>query len=445
MKIAWFSPFPPEKSAIAEYSITIIDELQKSCYVDLWIPVSDEEDVQIGDKYNGKYSIFNFIKNPEYINMLGSYDAIIYNIGNDLSFHKNIFEVLKLHPGIVILHDYVLHHFFAAYYLSKKTYIQEMEKNYGEKGKRLAEDILSGKTKAVWETDDVLSYPLNEDVINNATGLIVHSDFVKGMLKNRYEGLIQKLNFPSVPWKGRYMGKKNLNIAPDKISLLTFGEVNPNKRIDKVIEILGENKDLADKIIYFIVGREHKDSYDVNKFIEKFGLNDVVKVLGYQPKNILNSYISSADICINLRYPTMGESSWSLVQVLLAGKPAIVTRFGWYDELPDACVIKINPDREKEEMPFYLRELCNSRDILIEAGVRARRFAINNFSTEAYCSGLIDFMEKVREQQSEIVSNLIDEISRELCSMGADENSDIVNVAAKEIRNLANMRLDEDL
>ncbi len=434
MRIAWFTPFPPEKSAIAEYSVIIVAELQRTCDVDVWVPLTEVEDRSIAeDRYGKQFRLVRFTEDPYLLTSLSTYDAIVYNMGNNLKFHKEIFEVSLRHPGLVILHDFVLHHFFAAYYLawkqSRDGYIAEMERNYGINGKSIAVDALSGNARNVWETDDVIKYPLNRSVCENALGVVVHSDFARSMLDSTCDCLTQKIDFPRppqlLPPSHGPTVRERLNISPDHVILLTFGEIVPNKRVDKVIEILAGDGDLSRRIRYILIGREYEGQYDMRRLIQKNGLQDAVTILGYQPKEFLSECILASDICINLRFPTMGESSWSLAQVLLAGKPTLVTRTGWYDELPDDCVVKINPDREENDLLYNLRRLCDNRSERLEIGHLAKEYAVHHFSTEQYCTALINFV--AASQQNRTIANLVDSASQELYSMGVGEGSQVVD------------------
>src|SRR6266852_5510938 len=100
MKIAWFTPFSTE-SAIAKCSRLITGELAKLTDVDLWCP--DAPEIQ-----STKLRVFRF--GPSFDlgpDALSGYDIVVYNLGNHLPFHRQIFEMSRKAPGIVILHDFV--------------------------------------------------------------------------------------------------------------------------------------------------------------------------------------------------------------------------------------------------------------------------------------------------------------------------------------------------
>src|SRR5438552_7622114 len=110
MTIAWFTPFS-KKSAIGRCSGAIVTELSKYANVDIWHPeTSDTHETKV------KTVRFSHAERLDFTR-LSAYDLIVYNLGNHLPFHREIFQVARRFSGICILHDFVMHHFFSGYYL----------------------------------------------------------------------------------------------------------------------------------------------------------------------------------------------------------------------------------------------------------------------------------------------------------------------------------------
>jgi glycosyltransferase involved in cell wall biosynthesis len=429
MKIAWFTPFS-KKSAIGKYSQSITNELIKHCEVALWL--SEREDL-----LSTELKKFYYHPEENLSRQLQSYDFIICNMGDCLDFHKNIYEVSKKVRHIVILHDFIMHHFFASYYLShkmdKNSYVKEMERLYGTNGKKIAVDSINGICTAVWETQEVMNYPFFEKAIGKAMGVICHSQYLTNKVKEKFLGPV---NVICLPFYSSMLysetGKADLGID-DKILMLTIGNVNSNKRIDKVIKILGEHKDLAEKVIYIVIGaHEHAQYYaQLQSLVGKYNLKNTVHFLGFQPDKVLYAYMSSADIFINMRSPAMEGASWSLVEQLYYGKPVIVTDTGFYSELPDDCVMKIEVDQEETELLSALKKLIAEDKTRKRIGVKGRQFAVENFSTQKYIQEFIDFLDKVKYWKPAF--ELIDKVSMELDSMGVSEDMEVIDKVAYEI------------
>ena len=78
--------------------------------------------------------------------------------------------------------------------------------------------------------------------------------------------------------------------------------------------------------------------------LERLGLTEGVTRLDYVPEEGLWSLMAACDALVNLRYPTMGETSGSVIRALSLGKPLIVSDVGWFHELPDDVVLKVPVD-----------------------------------------------------------------------------------------------------
>ena len=80
-------------------------------------------------------------------------------------------------PGVVVLHEAMLHHLVRGMTLSRgdlEGYVEEMRYAYGRTGQALARRSLdTGIPLDVW------SYPLFERAVDSSLALIVHNDFTR--------------------------------------------------------------------------------------------------------------------------------------------------------------------------------------------------------------------------------------------------------------------------
>jgi glycosyltransferase involved in cell wall biosynthesis len=431
MKIAWFTPFS-NKSAIGKYSQIITNQLIKHCDVDLWIP--DSEDLLCSDLKMIKIS-----SKGDTALKLRNYDFIIYNMGNYLFYHMDIYEVSRVFKGVVVLHDFVMHHFFAGYYLEHKKdntgYLNAMTKYYGQAGKEMAINSINGKCTQVWETAEVVNYPFFEKAIEGATGVIVHSNFHASKIRQGFIGPVGNIYHPFNPAlvSRSRTSKADLGLPADKLLMITIGHVNPNKRIDKVIEVLAENKDLAAQVIYVVIGSGVNEQYFsyLKSIVKEKNLQNTVRFTGFQPDHILGDYMLNADIFINLRFPAMESSSWSLVEQLHYGKPVIVIDNGFYSEIPDGCLIKIKVTNEIIGLQEALTKLAADQEMRARIGEKGKQFAIEHFTAEKYCNSLLSFLPQVQSYQP--VLKLVDRVGQELSSMGTTDTMDVVSKVAQVV------------
>ena len=62
--------------------------------------------------------------------------------------------------------------------------------------------------------------------------------------------------------------------------------------------------------------------------------------MGFLDYRDFEAAIGACDLCTNLRYPTAGETSASLLRVLALGRPVVVSDYAQMAELPDEVVVK---------------------------------------------------------------------------------------------------------
>lgn len=112
------------------------------------------------------------------------------------------------------------------------------------------------------------------------------------------------------------------------------------------------------------------------KLITKYGLGETVIRTGWVSAQEYLDYIDLADVVIDLRYPSAGETSGSSLRAMQAGKPLIVSAHGFFLELPDACCAKIPvDDREKEHLREAMVNLIEDPQKRRTMGDAARDFA----------------------------------------------------------------------
>lgn len=108
---------------------------------------------------------------------------------------------------------------------------------------------------------------------------------------------------------------------------------------------------------------------NLTKQIRDLGLQNAVTVTRLLPDSHFLNYLATVDICINLRYPTSGETSAAFIRMLEAGKVTIVSRTGSFVEFPDDLCIKVAPPG-----PDELTMLTNALLDLSMNAERRRRF-----------------------------------------------------------------------
>ncbi len=354
MKIAYFSPLPPLKSGISDYSRELLPQLAQILEIDLFVDNYQPTCSQIKSDFK-IFNIDEFHRNKMYKH----YDQIIYHIGNNSAFHQNIYNTALKYPGVVVLHDYALHHMIAQLTIGIKdfdAYVEEMKYNYGQEGVLLARQSIEGGRRRIWNTGNTLQYPLNKRILEHSQAVIVHSNFLKNLIfdvKSNLAVRVAPLPTPDIAMvseKEKKQLREKYRIPLDSIVISSFGLISKDKRIHKVLAALNQLKEEKENFSYILVGEEQED-FKVQEILREMDLQDRVTCTGFVDLNTFKDYIRMSDFSINLRYPTQGETSASLIRILGMGKPVIVTDVGTFSDYPETITLKVGfGPREVEDI-----------------------------------------------------------------------------------------------
>jgi glycosyltransferase involved in cell wall biosynthesis len=429
MRIAWFTPLA-RRSAIGEFSVHVAAELARFAEVELWTsdasPLLDTE-----------LPVVRYRPGSSELGELSQREAVIYNMGDYLPFHDDIHTVSREHQGVVILHDRVLHHLFAGKWLmgpdsSRELYVERMRAYYGEHGAQAARLSLEGERRPVWESDEeVLSYPLYEEGILNATGVITHSEGQADDVRARWVGPVRALHLPCYSDTLREVDGGPPPESAGPVRLLTVGHLNPNKQVHRVVEMLAADPELASRVTYTIVGPDDGfKSYvsDLRRFLARHADRLNVEILGWQPPERLDHFMSQTDIFVNLRHPVMEGSSASLMRQLAYGRPVLCFGSGFFGELPGDAVVRV-PAGDFVAATDALRELVGDRDRRLRVG-RLARALMSSYNERLYVEGLLELIEQSRRAAPAL--GFLGAVARELGNMHVDSQLPIYDEIAND-------------
>jgi glycosyltransferase involved in cell wall biosynthesis/GNAT superfamily N-acetyltransferase len=425
VRIAWVTPFS-SRSAIAEFSAHVAQALVAHADVELW--VSDDEQERLRE------TELPFHRLGEDGHWLDGYDLAIYNVGDHLAYHGRIYEASQRRAGVVVLHDRVLHNLFAGYWLGRQEqhrYVERMDVFYGAEGRRAAESAMWGLRPPIWEVpEDMIRFPLAEEALVGAEGVVVHSATHAKEVRGTWLGPVCPLFLPAY---ARDLEREPGEHRPSPpLTVLTVGHVNPNKRIHEVLAVLAADPQLAGSIRYEVAGPpDPRGSYlrELERFAHENGLSRSVSVRGFVSDEELAALLKSADVFVNLRYPSMESASRSLVEELAHGRPVIVYDTGGFGDLSDDAVVKV-PPLDRDALATALARLVDDFEARASTG-RAGRVLIETMTTDRYAAELLAFLEDVGAARP--VLALVDGVSSELEAMQVDRSLDAADRVAEEI------------
>jgi glycosyltransferase involved in cell wall biosynthesis len=438
MRIAWFTPFHVD-SAIGEFSQHVALELAKRVDVELW--VAEEADVEFWTSddaplLSSDLPLVRYSLESDALESLRGYDAIIYNLGNYLGYHGTVHAVSQRYPGIVILHDRVLHHLFSEMWLMESQpdpsrYIERMGAHYGAAGAEVARESLEGKRRPVWESEEeLLRYPLYEEGIVNALGVVTHSEGQARDVRAKWCGPVAALRLPCYRDVLTRAIDARDGARGEKVRLLTMGHLNPNKQVHRVIEMLAADRELASRVEYRVVGPDGGfTSYmDTLRGVISHNEHIDVKLLGRLSDADLEGELKRADIFVNLRYPNIEGSSASLLKQLAYGRPVLCFDSGFFGEVPEGSVVRVAAG-DFAAASESLSRLVLEPDCRVRVGEQARELA-SSYSEGRYAEGLLSLVEASRRAKPGL--ELLGRVARELGHMQVDDRMPIFDEIAND-------------
>ena len=297
------------------------------------------------------------------------YDIALYQMGNS-AYHEALYKMFLRYPGIVTLHDYSLHQFIAHRTVSAGNaigYAREVGYELGQKGLGYLHSSRTEEQLALLH-----NAPLNKRLLDLSLGTIIHSQYAKNLMvaqggKTAVTVIPQHITITTA--KSR---RQQLPFPDDAIIFASAGQITTAKQVDFALRAFKKVRQENPHVYYLIIGEEVGD-INLSSIIHTLDLADYVHHIDYvASKEAFIDWIYTANIIINLRYPTIGETSAIALRALATKRPLILFDHGWYSELPDSTCIKIPPLDEEALVDAMLRvaQLPEKRQQLGEFGLQ---------------------------------------------------------------------------
>ncbi len=407
-KLAYISPLPPERSGISDYSAELLPELARHYDIEVIVAQAEVSDPYIRARLPIR-SIEYFQKNSD------RFDRILYHIGNS-TFHQHMFGLLDRFPGVAVMHDF--------YMGNIKAHIEWTEKIPGIWARELYE---SHGYAAVYEryhlkdpkdvSEVVFKYPSNFSIIKRALGIIVHSAYSLRLARNWYG---QSDDFVTIPLLRRSFSsfdrkeaRRKLGIGQDAFLVCSFGILGATKQNHRLLMAFLRSdlsKDPRCKLIF--VGKNDAGDYgrDLLENINKSKLKERIIITGWVDSETFNNYLKAANIAVQLRTLSRGETSAAVLDCMNYGLPTIVNANGSMAELPEDAVYILPDDFKDEELIEALEKLWRNTDRRLALGTRAREVISKEHSprscAEKYATAIEAFYEKARSSRASLINEL---------------------------------------
>ncbi len=369
IKVAYFSPLPPARSGIADYSAALLDELKKLV------------DVEV---FASKPLSFN----PK------NFDVTLYQVGNNV-YHDFCYEAAMDHPGVVVVHEANLHHLIADITIKRgdwDAYMRAVEQEGSA-----ADLAYADRVRRLEVGPDYEGVPMLRQLLSRSKAAIVHSGCVEAELRGAgFAGAVDRIPHGAwIPQANRSEFRDRLGLDETTPLIGIFGFLKPYKRIAESLRAFRRLVRVHPSAKMILVGDPHPE-LQLDSLIRSLDLSLHVRVLGFRPIEEFVGYLAACDIVLNLRYPTVGENSGTLMRALGLGKAVVVSEVGSFSELPETICLKAPVDASEEDHLFeYLNLLVSRPEVRKALGARAREWVETECTWPKVAQRYADFLERI--------------------------------------------------
>ena len=355
-KVAWLSPLPPQHSGIANYSYWLVKGLGPYVDIDLYC---DGPELDAGLK---EFQVFPL---SAYQPRRQQYNETIYHLGNNSLFHKEIYKLAWNFPATIVLHDYNLSAFLHdAFYLKPdwRLYEEALVLGNGHSGDKKAPSGFIPRLRRHGGT-----VPMSDAIVNRNRKVVVHHRWLKEQFADADHVHViphfAKLNHkPSNEQVEAF--KKRFHIDHKQFVITCLGFVNTNKLPQLLVEVAGRLLAQGYPVHLLFAGETAPEVKRLQAEVESSELRESITFTGYLDEVDYFSALFASDVVINLRKPSMGEASGTLMHALAAGKPAIISDINQYREFPDRVCWKLTHDENEAQLLYeYLTVLLSNRNV----------------------------------------------------------------------------------
>jgi glycosyltransferase involved in cell wall biosynthesis len=331
-----FSPFPPTRSGVSDYSFTIAKSLSRENDILAMVKTRQERD------FLGSQGIAANV----YQNFTVPVGLNIFQVGNSAA-HDYLFKAALHIPGIVVIHDLLLHGLVKSAILGhndRAKYKSFMEFE-GPSGLLIAERTLIGDFKPFYSA----FVGAHKKLVESSLCVIVHSDWAAQFVRNENKTVPIHViphfcddYVDAAEREGRILTARDQHgISKESFVVSHFGFVTESKQVDFLIKIcllLQEKLDLH----LLIAGAGSRDLLST----EKSNLSLIRKktIVNHLPERMLNDSILASNLISLLRYPSSGETSGIGARCLAMGRPVICFDYYAYSDFPRDVAIHIPVD-----------------------------------------------------------------------------------------------------
>jgi glycosyltransferase involved in cell wall biosynthesis len=390
VRLAFFSPLPPAPTGIADYTIDVLALLADLATIEVF---HDQAEVDAARLPAGV--VARPAREFEVRQRDAAYDMVVYQMGNGLA-HAYQYDFLARHPGLLVLHDLVLHHSRARMFLDSlearayaadpsradlraaaeariDEYRRELEQVYPGRGARLAAAQLGTVGQLL-----PYAYPLCRRPVEAARLTACHNDFMVDAVRAEVPGaeavrIPMTMSRVAVDAGAVRALRTRFGLSAEAFVVGVFGLLTREKRVETVARAVARAAAARSDLRLLLVGPV-PDRAALDTLLTRLGVAERTIVTGRVPLESLPVHIEAADLVAHLRYPSARETSAALLRVLAQGRPTVISDLEHLADVPDDAVVRAAVDDEEGELMRAILRLAETAPARTRLGAAAAGF-----------------------------------------------------------------------
>ena len=369
-RLAFVSPLPPEASGISDYSAELLPELARHYRIEVIVAQEQVTDTYV--RANCPIRDVDWFRRNAH-----EFDRVLYHFGNS-DFHSHMFELLRDHPGVVVLHDFFLSGIVAhrdVHGEAPGAWARALLASHGWSA-ALARFTAEDTADVVW------AFPANLEILQQALGVIVHADYSR-QLACQWYGPNAANDWQLIPLMRRPAGaidpaaaRRSLGIPDDAFVVCSFGHLGPTKLNHRLLAAWAASplaRDQQCRLVF--VGQNHGGDYGtqlVRSMREAAGVSSI-EITGWAESDAYRQWLSAADVGVQLRTFSRGETSAAILDCMNYGLATVANANGSAAELDRDAVWLLPEDFNDRQLAEALTTLHSDKQRRNGLGNKARQ------------------------------------------------------------------------